>query len=141
MAMVNPDQETFRAFLKTDYDGGPIIGVNFFRYRERANYASDADVEGSTDISGREAYGRYWANTITEAAKVGAKPVLQGRALFSVIVPEGEQWDDVALVQYPSRDAFVEMQKNPIYKAGLKHRDAGLADTRLVMICPGELFE
>jgi len=140
MGIVNPDQETFRAFLKTDYDGGPIIGVNFFRYRERAAYAPDADVEGGTDISGREAYGRYWINTIGEAAKLGAKPVLQGKALFSLIVPEGEQWDEVAMVQYPSRDAFVEMQKSPTYQAGLIHRDAGLADTRLVMICPGDLF-
>ena len=44
------------------------------------------------------------------------------------------------MVQYLSRDAIVEMQKIPTYQAGLIHRDAGLGDTRLVMICPGEFF-
>ena len=140
MLIVNPTPETFRAFLKTDYDGGPIVGVNLLRYRERAAYEQDAPVAGGTDISGREAYGLYWAVASQEVAKVGGEPVLAGAAMFPLIMPDDERWDDAVMVRYPSRDAFVEMQKNPTYQAALPHRTAGLEDARLLFITPGELF-
>jgi len=140
MAIVNPSPETFRAFLKTDYDGGPIVGVNLMRYRDRAAYPSGAPVAGGTHISGREAYGRYWAVASQEVAKVGGAPVIEGHAMFPLIMPEGEHWDDVVLVKYPSRDAFVDMQKSPTYQAALPHRDAGVEDTRLLFITPGKMF-
>ena len=90
MGIINSDHGTFSAFLKTDYDGGSIIGVNFFGYRRRAVYAPNTQVEGGTDISGRQACGRYWTNTVQEVAKVGGTSVLQARALFFLIVPQGE---------------------------------------------------
>jgi uncharacterized protein (DUF1330 family) len=140
MPIVDPTPDTFRAFLKTRDDGGPIVGVNLLRYRETAAYAPGAPVAGGTDVSGREAYGRYWAVASQEVAKVGGAPVVGGAVLFPLIVPEGEHWDDVVVVRYPSRDAFVEMQKSPTYQAALPHRTAGLEDTRLLFVRPGKLF-
>ena len=61
--------------------------------------------------------------------------------MFPLIVEGDEQWDDALLARYPSRDAFVDMQKSPTYQAALPHRTAGLADTRLVFITPGALFD
>lgn len=141
MPIVNPTPDTFRAFLKTDYGNGPIIGVNLMRYRDRAAYEPGAQVDGGTDISGREAYGRYWAVASSEVAKVGGAPVAEGHTLFPLIVPDGERWDDVVLVKYPSRDAFVDMQKSSTYQAALFHRDAAIEDTRLIFITPGKMFD
>ena len=140
MSIVSPTPETFKAFMKTEYDNGPIIGINLLRYRDRASYKSGVIVDGGTDVSGREAYRRYWAVTKDEVTKVGGVVELKGSVLFPLIVPEGEQWDDVVNARYPSRDAFIEMQKSPTYQACLHHRTAGLADTRLVFVSPSELF-
>lgn len=38
-----------------------------------------------------------------------------------------ELWDQVALVEYPSRAAFLEMVMSPEYHAIEEHREAGLA--------------
>jgi uncharacterized protein (DUF1330 family) len=49
-----------------------------------------------------------------------------------VIGPEGEQWDDVLLVQYPSRRAFLTMVGRADYQQAVVHRRAALADSRLI---------
>ncbi len=38
-----------------------------------------------------------------------------------------ELWDMVAIVEYPSRAAMLQMVQSPEYQAITKHRDAGLA--------------
>jgi len=38
-----------------------------------------------------------------------------------------ELWDQVAIAQYPSRAAMLEMMQLPEYQAIHMHRDAGLA--------------
>jgi uncharacterized protein (DUF1330 family) len=49
-----------------------------------------------------------------------------------VIGPPDSEWDLVLLVQYPSRAKFLEMATNPEYLKIHAHRDAALADSRLV---------
>ena len=51
---------------------------------------------------------------------------------MSLIAPEEEEWDDVVLVEYPSRDAFVKMVESAEYQAVSPHRTAGLLDSRLI---------
>ena len=58
--------------------------------------------------------------------------VWKGKALAGVIAPEGEQWDDVLLVRYPSKDAFAAMLADPEYKEATRHRTAALREARLV---------
>ena len=60
-----------------------------------------------------------------------------GAAQTVVIGPEGEQWDDVFLIQYPSRQAFFDMLSSEQYRAIGYHRTAALDDSRLVAIAPG----
>ena len=45
--------------------------------------------------------------------------------------PEAGHWDRLILVFYPSRAAFLDMMKDPEYRAGLPHRTAGLKRTVL----------
>ena len=44
-----------------------------------------------------------------KVAEVGGKILWMGAVKTSVIAPEGEEWDDAILVQYPSRAAFADM--------------------------------
>jgi hypothetical protein len=57
-----------------------------------------------------------------------------GRARAALIAPEGESWDEVVLVHYPSRRAFLRMVQSDAYRAIVHHRTAALADSRLVEV-------
>jgi uncharacterized protein (DUF1330 family) len=55
-----------------------------------------------------------------------------GAALATVIGPEAERWDEIFLVQYPSRRAFVDMIASTQYRSIAFHRSAALQDSRLI---------
>jgi uncharacterized protein (DUF1330 family) len=50
----------------------------------------------------------------------------------SVIGPAAGEWDLVLLVEYPSRAKFLEMATNEEYLKVHAHREAALADSRLI---------
>jgi len=54
-----------------------------------------------------------------------------------VIMRDPEQdWDQVLLVEYPSRKAFIEMVSKPEYNEAHKHRESGLERTIVVACTP-----
>jgi uncharacterized protein (DUF1330 family) len=126
---VEPPPERLQAFLAAPDDGAPLVMINLLRYRARAQYPPGA---GQEPCSGREAYQRYGAVALRKVASVGGRVVWMGRVAASVIAPEGEEWDDAVLVEYPSRAAFVAMIALPDYQAAVVHRTAALADSRLI---------
>ena len=107
----------------------PIVMLNLLRFKPTA----DGLDEG---VTGAEAYARYSA---------AAEPFLRGvggrlRAAVvpdqSVIGPPESEWDLVLLVEYPSRAKFLEMATNPEYLKIHAHREAALADSRLIACSP-----
>ena len=52
---------------------------------------------------------------------------MQGSVVL--IGPTAEDWDAIALVQYPSRKAFIEMTSTKDYDEAHEHREAGLERT------------
>ncbi len=48
-------------------------------------------------------------------------------------------WDRVALVWYPSRQAFLDMSSSAEYRAIHYHRAAGLAHQDLIETLPGDI--
>ena len=48
------------------------------------------------------------------------------------VAEDGEAWDQIVVVQYPSRAAFIGMVRSEAYRRGTPHRDAGLQATELV---------
>src|SRR5712675_3116993 len=87
---------------------GPVVMVNLMRFRERS-------LDG--DGSGWDAYLRYSALTVPMIKARGgtlwwtgnAKAVALGRQ-------EGQQWHYLALVYYPSVDAFIDMMTSADYE-------------------------
>ena len=82
--------------------------------------------------SGREAYARYSANALKSVAAAGGQVVWQGQARHALVAPEGERWDAVLLVQYPSAAAFMDMVRSSAYQAFVHHRTAALEEARLI---------
>jgi len=120
---VDPTGETIRQF-RDDDDGGPVVMLNLLRYADTAN-----DGSGRT---GREAYQHYGELVIPMLEARGAGFIVYATAEQTVIGPADEEWDEMILVQYPSRAAFIDMITSADYLAAHVHREAGLADSRLV---------
>ncbi len=121
---VHPTSEQVQA-LATSADGGPILMLNLLRFKEQA----DGIDEG---VSGAEAYGRYSVAAEPFLRFVGGRLKTAIQPQQSVIGPADSEWDLVLLVEYPSRAKFLEMATNPEYLKIHAHREAALADSRLI---------
>jgi uncharacterized protein (DUF1330 family) len=98
----------------------PIVMLNLLKFKPKAEYK---DGRATTD-DGRTAYNRYGADMLRYVQEHG------GRVLF--IGDVEEMWDVVALVEYPSSEAFVKIAMSPdVAKFGV-HREAGLAGQLLI---------
>ena len=105
----------------------PIVMVNLLRFRERALY-----VDGESSLTGEQAYRKYAKTVIPLILEVGGFPVWAGKVRSNLIAGKEEKWDQVALIAYPSRKAFFDMHLTNAYTDCVKHRNAGLADVRLI---------
>jgi uncharacterized protein (DUF1330 family) len=122
---VEPTPDQVEA-LTASGDADPIVMVNLLRFKERAS----APDEG---VSGAEAYARYAAAIPPFLEGVGGRLLAAASCVESIIGPAEAEWDAVALVEYPSRQAFLTMITDPEYLAIHVHREAALADSRLIL--------
>ena len=117
------DTEYGRRLATTDpADDGPVWMVNLMSYRDVADYADGRE----TAISGREADDLY--TPTGPLAAVGAEIVFAADVVDQLL-GDTPRWDRVAVVRYPTRRSFVEMQRRPDFQALHPHKDAGMAQT------------
>lgn len=124
-----------RAALTDVPEGQPVVMLNLLRYRAQAQYPQDGGFE---PCSGRKAYQRYAREALQFVTGLGGAVVWRGAAQAGLIAPPGERWDEVMLVRYPSKQAFLDMIADPGYQAIVVHRTAALEDSRLVAMLPTE---
>ena len=127
MPVVDPDPKRLPEILESIPADTPIVMLNLLRFNDIARYK-----DGEADYSGRDAYQKYSAVAFGKVRGVGGELVWKGKALAGVIAPEGEKWDDVLLVRYPSKQAFATMLADPEYREATRHRTAALQEARLV---------
>lgn len=123
--MIDPTPEQARALAESD-DESPIVMVNLIRLKEQATGIDEG-------MTGAEAYGIYGQNIAPYLAEVGGELLMATHSVESVIGPEQPEWDMVLLVAYPSRQAFLDMVSNPGYQREHEHREAGVAEARLIL--------
>lgn len=102
-------------------DDGPIWMVNLMSYRDAAVY--DGEESG---ISGREADDRY--SPLDVLADIGADVVFVGD-VEDQLLGDSPRWDRIAIVKYPTRRSFIEMQSRPDFQEKHVHKEAGMAET------------
>jgi uncharacterized protein (DUF1330 family) len=113
-AASEPPNEGGFADLLGRLDEGPVTMLNLLAFRP----------EG-----GRERYLEYGAAVAPLLEKAGGRVVFQGAAAPAML---GDQsWDLVLLVEYPTRQAFLEMIQTPEYQA--------IAQLRTEALTKGEL--
>ena len=125
---IHPERAALQALANLS-DDQPVVMLNLLRFREQAAYPQGSP---HAPCSGREAYARYGERAFAHVQAVGGKPIWMGDAQLTVIGPSDEAWDQVLLVEYPSRKAFLQMAADPDYLDCTVHRTAALADSRLV---------
>ena len=124
MPHIKPTGDQISRFTQSR-DDGPVVMLNLLRFAEKA--------AGDVGKSGADSYETYGDQMREIMAQRGIKLLWRGRA-YSVVIgdDDGDAWDMVLLVEYPSRKAFVEMATSKEYENVGEHRTAGLADSRLI---------
>lgn len=125
---VNPTSASLDA-LRAAHGDGPVQMINLLKFRAVADYPPGNDHEGST---GEEAYGRYGEVAIRNVMGLGGRLVLMSRFDASIIGDPAEDWDQIAIVEYPGLDAFFALADTDGYLEATEHRTAGLERTRLI---------
>lgn len=103
-------------------DDGPVWMLNLMSYHDVAQYGDDSDAP----VSGREADDRY--APLDVLADIGAEPVFFAEVDSQLLGPT-PRWDRVAIVRYPTRRSFIDMQARPDFKEKHVHKEAGMAAT------------
>lgn len=98
-------------FLADD-PGGPVVMLNLLRFRP----------------DGSARYDDYRRALAASGVAADAEPLFFGTGFPAL---EGEDWDAVALVRYPSREVFAGMVRSPEYRAIEHLRTEALADAVL----------
>ena len=120
---INPEQ---MARMVNPVEDGPFYMINLIKYREKAVYPDGRE----TDLTGEEANNLY--RPVDILAEIGAEPVFMAQ-VEKMRLGDGTNWDQVAIVRYPSRRAFVQMTQRPDFQARSVHKDAGVGQT-IVMV-------
>ena len=122
MSAIRPNKAQFIELMEAP-DEGPVVMLNLLKFKKQA--------EGS-EGSGASEYNKYSDAAVQMVEARGGKVLWMGRADQILIGDPTEDWDSVALVQYPSRKDFVEMVSSPDYEKAHEHRESGLERTLLI---------
>ena len=94
------NQEGFAAFATRAGEDAPVVMLNLLRFKLGG---------------GQERYAEYGAAVTPLLEKAGARVVFLGESALPLL-GEG-RWDSVLLVEYPTRQAFLDMIASPEYQA------------------------
>lgn len=108
-------------------EDGPFWMINLIKYREKADYADGRE----TELTGREADALYAPQEFLEA--IGAVIEFVGDVDDTLISPDGVEWEQIAIVRYPSRAKFFELVRNEEFQARAIHKDAGVEKSLVIV--------
>jgi uncharacterized protein (DUF1330 family) len=120
--------------LVAEAPSGPIQMLNLLKFRAEADYGPGAN---EPKMSGQAAYMRYGVEVQKLVGAGGGRVLYQGMAQRMVIGEVGEAWDAVAVVEYASAAAFVQMALSDEMRKIMHHRKAGLEGQLLIMCTAG----
>ncbi len=115
---IYPTKEQIEELMKGPADRA-VVMINLLKFKESAD-ASEGDT------SGRESYGRYAEQMRKVVESNGGRFIWAGRIDSIVIGEEDPGFHVAALVEYPSRQKFLEIAGSDKVREIGEHRSAGL---------------
>jgi len=131
---IDPLREQFDAFKALPRDQ-PIQMLNLVRLKPLAEYPQGHPDHGK-GLTGLDAYRAYGRTTAHIFGRVGGRQIWVGRPDVVVTGPADERWDLAFIAEYPGASAFLAMVTDPEYRELVKHRQAGVEDSRLIRLAP-----
>jgi len=120
VSAIRPNQQQFIELVNST-DEGPVVMLNLLKFKAGG---------------GASSYGQYGDAVVKMIEATGGEVLWLGRADQVLIGDPAETWDSVVLVQYPNRQAFVEMTSTREYNEAHEHREAGLERTVVIACTP-----
>ena len=117
-------REQIEAFAKADWEG-PVCMINLLKFKPRAEAEA-----GIAARSGRDLYREYGRLVRPFLEKVGGRVICAVAPQHIIIGDDADDWDEVLVVEYPSRDAFFQMISIPGYPSDV--REKALARSALI---------
>ena len=119
MSSITPTPEALQKIMQAP-ETGKVVMLNLLKFKPGNGAASYAE------------YARHVSKILE---KIGARILFGGQVAQSVIGIDGD-WDMIAIVEYPSREVFLEMGMSAEYQAIHHFRDEGLERTELYALNP-----
>ena len=118
MGQIHPKPEQIQELLQGPADT-PVVMVNLLRFKKDAT-------EPDVGLTGADAYTRYAEQMIVWVESQGGRLIWSGRVDSWVIGDTDEHFDVIAMMEYPSREAFTKIAGDPRVAEYSVHRTAGL---------------
>lgn len=119
---VDPRGADLKRMLAED-SGGPVVMLNLLRFCP----------------GGRASYDEYVRHLVTTfLPRYGAEVIYAGDGSTALVAGQGQAWDAVLLVRYPSREAFSQMVADPEYRQVTHLRTEALTEAVLQATVPWE---
>ncbi len=112
---INAEHKVFKELLESDISG-PIQMLNLLKFKEGG---------------GALRYKSYMLAAKSFFDRSGAKTIYFGSVSINLIGPQNQEWDKVLIIEYPNKEALIEMVLDKNYPAPL--REAALIDSRLIL--------
>lgn len=127
------NREQVRAMLLVpEAEDGPFYMVNLIRHREHAAYPDGRE----TDLTGREADEVYGALILPILLEIGAAPLFVADVEAALADSDDAAWDQVGIVRYPSRAAFLAMVERADLRDAVVHKRAGVEHSIVLVTNP-----
>ena len=117
---VDPRGADLKRFLAED-PWGPVVMLNLLRFRPDG---------------GRDSYLSYARHFREQSHRFGAAVLYVGDGSTALVAEDGQAWDAVLLVRYPSRQAFSDMVRDADYSAVTHLRTEALTEAVLQATTP-----
>ena len=122
MSAIRPNKEQFIELVESP-DDEPVVMLNLLKFKPTAD---DGESSGASE------YAKYGDSVVQMVEDRGGKVLWMGRVDQTLIGDPSDRWDSVALVEYPSRKAFIDMVSASEYEKAHEHRESGLERTVLI---------
>ncbi|TNY38021.1 DUF1330 domain-containing protein [Thermomonospora catenispora] len=116
---IHPRGEDLKRLLEED-PGGPVVMLNLLRFAP----------------GGEKHYREYTRRTAPFLKKYGGELLYAGQGSTALVAEEGQAWDAVLVVRYPSREAFSRMVADPEYREVAELRTKALTEAVLQATVP-----
>lgn len=120
---VDPRGADLKRMLAED-PGGPVVMLNLLRFRP----------------GGRASYDEYAGHLVAMfLPRYGAQVIYAGDGSTALVAGQGQAWDAVLLVRFPSREAFSRMVADPEYRQLTHLRTDALTEAVLQATVPWDI--